>query len=109
MTRERLALANEPRSRKGKEGYRKQPNILIIKNMEDIQKYILIAGGLMFFVGIMAGGSGSGSSKRTDGVYESAVSKLDSGQQLNERETQRMSDIINWCNKCNGPLRSCNH
>jgi hypothetical protein len=79
--------------------------------MEDIQKYILIAAGLMFFVGIMAGGSGSGSgsSKRTDGVYESAMSKLDSGQQLNAREQQRVSDIINWCNKCNGPLRNCSH
>jgi hypothetical protein len=77
--------------------------------MEDIQKYILIAAGLMFFVGIMAGGSTSGSSKRTDGVYESAMSKLDSGQQLNAREQQRVSDLINWCNKCNGPLRNCNH
>lgn len=27
MTRERLALANEPRSRKRKDGYQKQPNI----------------------------------------------------------------------------------
>jgi hypothetical protein len=34
MTRERLALANEPRSRKGKEGYQKQPNFLIIKHLQ---------------------------------------------------------------------------
>lgn len=62
--------------------------------------------GLIFFVVIF--GSGSRSSK-TDGVYESAISKIDSGRPLNEREQQRISDIINWCNKCNGPLRNCNH
>jgi hypothetical protein len=75
--------------------------------MEDIQKYMLVVGGLIALAALFT--SGSGSSKRTDGVYESAVSKLDSGQQLNERETQRMSDIINWCNRCNSPLRNCDH
>ena len=73
--------------------------------MEDTQKFILIGVGLFMFAIIF----GSGSSNRTDGVYESAMSKLDSGQALNEREQQRISDIINWCNKCNGPLRNCNH
>jgi hypothetical protein len=77
--------------------------------MEDMQKYMLIAGGLLAFVAILSSGSGSGSSGRTDGVYESAMSKLDAGQALNEREQQRVSDIINWCNRCNGPLRNCNH
>ena len=75
--------------------------------MEDTQKFILIGVGLFMFAVIF--GSGSGSSGRTDGVYESAMSKLDSGQQLNAREQQRVSDIINWCNKCNSPLRNCNH
>jgi|SanBayMetagenome_1026888.scaffolds.fasta_scaffold282769_1 hypothetical protein len=75
--------------------------------MEDMQKYMLVAGAVLALAVIFS--SGSGSSKRTDGVYESAVKKLDSGQTLNEREQQRMSDIINWCNKCNGPLRNCNH
>jgi hypothetical protein len=77
--------------------------------MEDLQKYILVVAGVIALAGIFSSGSGSGSSKRTDGVYESAVKKLDSGQPLNEREAQRMSDIINWCNRCNGPLRNCNH
>lgn len=75
--------------------------------MEDMQKYMLIAGGLLAFVVILS--SGSSSSSRTDGVYESAVSKLDSGQPLNAREQQRISDIVNWCNRCNGPIRNCNH
>jgi hypothetical protein len=75
--------------------------------MEDNQKIIAVGAMLVVFALVL--GSGSGSSKRTDGVYESAVKKLDSGQALNEREAQRMSDIINWCNKCNGPLRNCNH
>ena len=75
--------------------------------MEDMQKYMLVAGAVLALAAIFS--SGSGSSKRTDGVYESAMSKLDSGQALNAREQQRISDIINWCNKCNGPLRNCNH
>ena len=75
--------------------------------MEDMQKYMLVAGGLLAFAAILS--SGSGSSRKTDGVYESAMSKLDSGQPLNAREQQRVSDIINWCNKCSGPLRNCNH
>ena len=78
--------------------------------MEDNQKFILIGVGLFMLAIIFSSGSGSsGSSKRTDGVYESAMSKLDAGQALNEREQQRVSDIINWCNKCNGPLRNCDH
>lgn len=77
--------------------------------MEDNQKFILIGAGLLAFAVLLGSGSGSGSSGRTDGVFESAVSKLDSGQPLNAREQQRMSDIINWCNRCNGPLRNCNH
>lgn len=72
-----------------------------------MQKYMLVAGGLLAFIAILS--AGSGSSHRTDGVYESAISKLDAGKPLNEREQQRMSDIINWCNKCNAPLRYCNH
>jgi hypothetical protein len=75
--------------------------------MEDNQKIIAVGAILVVFALVL--GSGSGSSKRTDGVYESAVSKLDSGQQLNEREAQRVSDIINWCNKCDSPLRNCDH
>ena len=75
--------------------------------MEDMQKYMLVAGAILALAVIF--GSGSGSSNRTDGVYESAMSKLDAGQALNEREQQRVSDIINWCNKCNSPLRNCNH
>jgi hypothetical protein len=76
--------------------------------MEDNQKFILIGAGLVVFA-ILLGSGSSGSSKRTDGVYESAMSKLDSGEALNEREQQRVSDIVNWCNRCNGPLRNCDH
>jgi hypothetical protein len=75
--------------------------------MEDNQK-ILAVGAILIAIAMIFS-SGSGPSKRTDGVYESAMSKLDSGQQLNAREQQRVSDIINWCNRCNGPMRNCNH
>lgn len=77
--------------------------------MEDIQKYIIVAAVILGLAAILGSNSGSGSSRKTDGIYESAVSKLDSGQPLNAREQQRISDIINWCNRCNGPIRSCNH
>jgi hypothetical protein len=75
--------------------------------MEDTQKFILIGVGLFMLAIIFS--SGSVSSNKTDGVYESAMSKIDSGQALSEREQQRVSDIVNWCNRCNGPLRNCDH
>jgi hypothetical protein len=73
--------------------------------MNDIQKYCLIALGLIVFVSLIGGGGG----KRTDGVYESAMSKIDSGRPLNDREQQRISDIVNWCSTHNRPIRECNH
>lgn len=33
---------------------------------------------------------------KTDGVYESALEKLDEGIPLNEREAKRMEDLINY-------------
>lgn len=76
--------------------------------MDDNQRYMLIGAGLVVFA-ILLGAGSSDSSKRTDGVYESAMSKLDAGQALNEREQQRVADIINWCNLCKGPERNCDH
>jgi len=38
----------------------------------------------------------SSSHKRTDGVFESATAKMDNGEALNDREAQRLNDIINW-------------
>jgi hypothetical protein len=53
----------------------------------------------------------SGSEKRTDGVFESATKKMDSGRtdQMTNAEKQRVHDILNWCKICNKPLRSCPH
>lgn len=75
-------------------------------NEENI-KYFLFAGIFLAFVAIMSGGNSG--SKRTDGVFESAMSKIDSGEALTSVEQQRVSDIINWCNQCSGPKRSCSH
>ncbi len=74
-------------------------------NEENI-KYFLFAGMFLAFVAIMASGNDN---KKTDGVFESAMEKMDSGRPLNQAEQQRVSDIINWCNRCNGPLRNCSH
>ncbi len=34
--------------------------------------------------------------KRTDGVFESAMEKIDKGLPLNEREAQRVHDILHY-------------
>jgi hypothetical protein len=36
---------------------------------------------------------------RTDGVFESAIEKLERGQTLNEREIKRMDDILRYKEK----------
>jgi hypothetical protein len=73
---------------------------------ENMMKYVLICGTLLAFFSIMSSGS---KDKRTDGVFESAMEKMDSGRPLSAAEQQRVSDIINWCDSCNGPVRSCSH
>jgi len=47
----------------------------------------------------------------TDGVYENATKKIDSGKagELNPAEIQRIDHIVNWCKECNEPLRKCRH
>lgn len=72
---------------------------------EDIIKYFLISGTIIAFLAIMA----DTGSKKTDGVFEKAMSKINSGEALTSAEQQRVSDIINWCNQCNCPKRSCSH
>ncbi len=53
----------------------------------------------------------SGSKSRTDGVFESATKKIDSGRpdELSAAEKQRLHDIMNWCKICDKPLRMCPH
>jgi hypothetical protein len=72
----------------------------------------LVVGGLALSVILMMFEGGSNSSEpRTDGVFESAIKKMDSGRadQLTPKEAQRIDDIVNWCNICNKPLRNCKH
>lgn len=69
-------------------------------------KYVLICGTLLAFFSIMSSGS---KDKRTDGVFESAMEKMDAGRPLSAAEQQRVSDIINWCESCNGTQRNCSH
>ncbi len=74
--------------------------------MEDVQKYMIIGS---IAVVLLAAFASLGSSRKTDGVFESAVNKLESGRQLNAKEKQRVSDILNWCDQCKGPIRKCDH
>lgn len=73
---------------------------------ENMIKYVLICGTLLAFFSIMSSGS---KEKRTDGVFESAMEKMDAGRPLSAVEQQRVSDIINWCDRCNSPQRNCSH
>lgn len=47
----------------------------------------------------------------TDGVFESAMDKVNKGKshEITEKERQRIDDIIYWCNICKKPLRKCPH
>lgn len=58
-----------------------------------------------------AGLVGSNQPAQTDGVFESATEKMDKGRPdlLTDRERQRVNDIINWCDKCKQPYRTCKH
>ncbi|OJU98328.1 MAG: hypothetical protein BGO12_02760 [Verrucomicrobia bacterium 61-8] len=54
--------------------------------------YFLI-GLVVAFMGSMCSHT---SSYKTDGVYESATDKLNAGLPLNNRERQRLNDILNY-------------
>ena len=60
--------------------------------------FVLVVVGLLILSAIIAMfESGSGSSKsHTDGVFESATEKMDKGVPLNDREKQRVNDILNY-------------
>lgn len=48
---------------------------------------------------------------KTDGVYESAIEKIDNNEShlLNKREAERLEDILNFCNECQEGYRTCKH
>lgn len=64
-----------------------------------------IAGLVLVFLASIGGGSGS----KSDGVFESATKKMDSGRPLNAQEAQRIHDILNWCKQCKNASRHCKH
>ena len=72
---------------------------------------LIIFLALMFVFFVLPMCSGGSHSNKTDGVFESATKKIDSGRadQLTPKEAQRIDDIINWCKICNKPLRDCPH
>lgn len=74
---------------------------------------LLWAVALFFasFIIIIGGGGGGSGGRKTDGVFESAMQKIDSGRasRLTETEAQRVDDIMNWCSTCGKPLRNCRH
>ena len=55
--------------------------------------------------------NGGSRSSETDGVFESATKKIDSGRvdEMTAAEHQRIDDIVNWCSICKKGLRRCKH
>ena len=51
---------------------------------------------LLFVFSVLPMCTGGSRSNRTDGVFESATEKLDKDLPLNERETKRIDDILNF-------------
>lgn len=62
---------------------------------------ILFVGVFGTMLGAIIGGPSprSDNAPRTDGVYESAVEKLDKGIPLNEREAKRIDDLLDLSGK----------
>ncbi|HEY5749194.1 MAG TPA: hypothetical protein VIU12_24160 [Chryseolinea sp.] len=57
---------------------------------------VWIACGIALFILLIIIGNNGGDSSRTDGVFESAMEKMDKGIPLNTRESQRIDDIWNY-------------
>lgn len=58
---------------------------------------IIVVFVVFLLILLLGGGlSNSSSSKKTDGIFESAMEKLDKNIPLNKREIQRVDDIINY-------------
>lgn len=70
---------------------------------------VLSIVGIFVLLGLA--NSGSGTSPRTDGVFESATKKIDEGRSrdLNQRERDRIEDLIYWCDICKQGTRTCKH
>jgi len=58
--------------------------------MSDMGKIILVCMFIPLILGMCSGGS----SNKTDGVYESATRKLDRGEPLSKRESERLNTIL---------------
>jgi hypothetical protein len=69
----------------------------------------LLIGALIVIAFHIATDNDSYDENKTDGIYESALNKIDNNQPLTKDEEQRLEDIINWCEDCNKPLRMCRH
>jgi len=75
----------------------------------------LLALAILIEQAVKAPGQPTGSrdrTRRTDGVFESATKKIDSGrpETLTEAERQRIHDLtFGWCSECNTARRLCKH
>jgi len=60
---------------------------------------IIFFSSMVFFPLMLASCEGGKGPARTDGVFESAIEKLDRGQTLNEKEMKRVDDILRYNEK----------
>lgn len=65
------------------------------------KKIILLIAAALFLFGLLSLTNNSNSYRpaQTDGVFESAIEKIESGRTLNKREMQRLDDILRWEDK----------
>lgn len=62
---------------------------------------ILLIAAILFLFGLLSLTNNSNSYRpaQTDGVFESAIEKIESGRALDDREMQRVDDILRWKNR----------
>ena len=63
---------------------------------DTVQNVPILVGIALFVIFIIVIPQCDSGAPTTDGVYESATEKLDKGLPLNEREAERIDDIINY-------------
>lgn len=58
---------------------------------------------------IACGGSSTSNTSYEHGkkTYDSAMEKLNRGEELTSAERQIVDDVLNWCNTCDNTMRMC--
>jgi len=81
----------------------------------NVGKGCAVMVGIVLLVGMLAPASQCSSRRSSGGYYtekfDSATRKIDAGRadQITKDEAQVLDDVVNYCEICKKPLRSCPH